>query len=188
MSDRRGPFQVNASGGQWWPLDPRPGDFSIGDIAHHLSMICRYGGAPRYFYSVAEHSVLVSQHVPPELALHGLLHDAAEAVVGDTIKPIKTLPEWQAVREVEERNFRAICAAFELEWTLEIERVVMEVDRRAVIDECLQLIPHGSEYLQLKGYDLSQALGAEIVAYKPVLAEVAFLARWAELTVGRGTR
>lgn len=138
--------------------------------------------------SVAEHSVLVSQHVPPELALHGLLHDAAEAVVGDTIKPIKTLPEWEAVREVEERNFRAICFAFDLEWTPEIADVVMEVDRRIVIDECLALIPNGEKYLALKGYDLTQVLGADIAAYQPAMAKVAFLLRWEELTVERRAR
>ena len=182
---RRGPFQVNASGGRWWPLDPRPEDFSFGDVAHHLAMICRYGGAVREFYSVAEHSVLVSQHVPPELALHGLLHDMAEAVVGDTIKPIKTLPEWDAVREVEERNFRALCTAFALEWTEEIGAIVSEVDKRIVIDECLALIVNGEDYLQLKGYPLDQALGADIAAYQPAMAEVVFWLRWEELTLRR---
>ena len=181
---RRGPFQVNASGGQWWPLDPRPEDFAIGDIAHHLSMICRYGGAPTSFYSVAEHSVLVSQHVPLELALHGLLHDAAEAVVGDAIKPIKMLAEWKAVRRVEDLNFQSICEAFGLEWNAEIEHVVAEVDRRIVIDECLAVIANGADYLTLKGYDLSERLDADVVAYSPERAEVMFLLRWEELTVG----
>lgn len=185
MEQRRGPFQVNASGGRWWPLDPRPEDFSIEDIAHHLAMICRYGGATRYFYSVAEHSVLVSRHVPPHLALHGLLHDMAEAVVGDTIRPIKTLPEWEAVRRVEHQNFRALCQRFSLEWSQEIEDVVSDVDHRLVIDECLTLIPFGEDYLRLKGYDLSKALGADIVGYSPERAEVAFLLRWHELTLER---
>ena len=181
---RRGPFQVNASGGQWWPLDPRPEDFAIWDIAHHLSNICRYGGAPTSFYSVAEHSVLVSQHVPLELALHGLLHDAAEAVVGDAIKPIKMLAEWKAVRRVEDLNFQSICEAFGLEWNAEIEHVVAEVDRRIVIDECLAIIPNGADYLHLKGYDLSERLDADVVAYSPERAEVMFLLRWEELTLG----
>jgi hypothetical protein len=181
MEQRKGPFQVNASGGRWWPLDPRPDDFAMEDIGHHLAMICRYGGAPRFFYSVAEHSVLVSRHVPPELALHGLLHDAAEAVVGDTIKPIKVLSEWDAVRRIEDRNFRAICTRFGLDWSPEIEAIVSDVDRRLVIDECLALIPNGADYLRSKGCDLSEALGAEVLGYTPERAECAFLLRWWEL-------
>lgn len=182
MEQRRGPFQVNASGGRWYPLDPRPEDFSIEDIAHHLAMICRYGGAPRHYYSVGEHSVLVSRHVPAELALFGLLHDAAEAVVGDTIKPIKILREWEAVRRVEALNDTAIARRFGLKWTPAIAEVVAEIDRCLVIDECLALIPSGAEYLVGKGYNLADRLGADVAAYSPERAEVAFMLRWAELT------
>lgn len=172
---------MNASGRPWWPLDPRPEDFSIEDIAHHLSMICRYGGATRFFYSVAEHSEIVSRHVPPELALQGLLHDAAEAVVGDTIQPIKSLSAWEVVRRVEDRNFRAICDRFDLEWSLEIEHEVSKIDRQVVIDECLALIPQGDAYLRSKGIDPAGRLYADIAAYTPERAKVAFLLRWQEL-------
>lgn len=185
MEHRTGPFRVNASGGQWWPLDPRPDDFSIEDIAHHLALTCRYGGATRFFYSVAEHSVLVSYHVPPHLALHGLLHDAAEAVVGDTIQPIKMLPEWEAVRRVEDLNFRAICRRFGLAWGSEIDEVVGEVDRRLVTDEVEALIPGGAAYLEQKGWPMGERLGADVVAYSPERAEVAFMLRYLELTEGR---
>lgn len=181
MEQRNGTFHVNASGGRWWPLDPRPEDFSPEDIAHHLSMICRYGGATRFFYSVAEHSEIVSRHVPEEFAFHALLHDAAEAIVGDTIKPIKTLVEWEAVRRVEELNFRAICTRFEIEWTPEIEKVVSDFDRRVVIDECLALIPRGEEYLLSKDIDLTERLYADIAGYSPERAKVAFLLRYQEL-------
>jgi len=90
------------------PLNPRPEQFDIEDIAHALSMICRFGGHSRQFYSVAEHSYHVSRICPPEVALAGLLHDAAEAYVGDLIRPIKHEPELARYREVEDELLRLI--------------------------------------------------------------------------------
>lgn len=77
-------------------LDPRPEAISIRDIADALSKLCRYTGhCPRH-YSVAEHSLMVAIDTdilttPPEVQLEALLHDAAEAYVGDVAAPLKTL-------------------------------------------------------------------------------------------------
>lgn len=73
------------------PLSPRIEQLDILDIAHALGMICRFGGHSKKFYSVAEHSVLVSYEVPEQYAMYGLLHDAAEAYIGDMIRPIKRM-------------------------------------------------------------------------------------------------
>ncbi|OQS32478.1 phosphohydrolase [Chromobacterium haemolyticum] len=70
-------------------LHPQPADIEIHDIAHALGHICRFGGSCRRFYSVAEHSVRVARLLPPALQLAGLLHDAAEAYVGDVVTTIK---------------------------------------------------------------------------------------------------
>lgn len=77
------------SGRAFYPLDPRADDIHIEDIAAHLSKLCRYVGATRFFYSVAKHCVLVSHLVPREMALWGLMHDAAEAYTGDLSRPMK---------------------------------------------------------------------------------------------------
>jgi hypothetical protein len=62
----RGDWIQTATGRPFWPIDPRPEDIDIEDIAHALSMLCRFGGHCLRFYSVAEHSVLLSQYVAPE--------------------------------------------------------------------------------------------------------------------------
>lgn len=65
------------TGGVFFPLAPRVEDVRISDIAHALSMLCRFAGHTRGFYSVAQHSVLVSRLCSQQDALWGLLHDAS---------------------------------------------------------------------------------------------------------------
>lgn len=133
MSARRGDWMQTASGVAFWPLDPRAEEVRIEDIAHSLSMQCRFAGHCRSFYSVAEHSVRVSEHVEHLLAarllgaaqevprthpdvlrgaLWGLLHDASEAYLVDVPRPVK--PHLGGYREAEERVMAAVCARFGL--------------------------------------------------------------------------
>lgn len=92
MNDRIGSWLGLGNGRTFWPLDPRADEVHIDDIAHALSNICRWGGRVCEFYSVAQHSLHVAQIVErtrPDLALQALLHDAAEAYLGDVATPIK---------------------------------------------------------------------------------------------------
>lgn len=88
-----GPGTIRTSTGKTFNvIAPRPEDVDITDItdiAHALSLTCRFSGQCREFYSVAQHSVLVSRLVPPGLALAGLLHDAHEAYLADLSRPVK---------------------------------------------------------------------------------------------------
>ena len=102
------------SGLRFWPLDPNPEKILIADIAHALAHQCRFGGHSSKFYSVAEHSVHVSQLCLPEHALWGLLHDASEAYLVDLPRPLKLLPEFAAYREAERRLQRAVAVRFGL--------------------------------------------------------------------------
>ncbi len=73
---------------------PDPATLELGDVAHAMSLTCRYGGHVREFYSVAEHAVLVhdllaSLCADKALCKAALFHDAAEAYLGDVVAPLK---------------------------------------------------------------------------------------------------
>ncbi len=114
MTDRKGDWMQTFTGKQFWPVDPRVDEICIEDIAHSLSLQCRFGGHCLRFYSVAEHSVLVSQSLPGQFKLWGLLHDAAEAYVLDVVRPLK--PYLPGYREIEDRVMVAICGRFGLDY------------------------------------------------------------------------
>lgn len=105
-NDRNSDWIQTFTGRKFWPLEPRAEDVCIEDIAHALSMKCRFTGHCREFYSVAQHSVLVSEVVAAmggdaDLQLCGLMHDSAEAYLPDVASPIKSRivvkgPPWRS--------------------------------------------------------------------------------------------
>jgi len=120
---------VTHSGVRLHPLDPKPGEIRISDVAHGLSNVCRFGGQCRTLYTVAEHSVrvahwLMRRHGSRELAAWGLVHDAAEAYLGDVIRPLKGF--FPAYRVVEEKMLRAITGKLKLPWPEPPEVVVAD--------------------------------------------------------------
>jgi len=73
-------------------MNPDPDLIRLEDIAHGLAFNCRWNGATKRYYSIAEHSLRVSRRcVSPGMQLAGLLHDAEEAYWGDMIKPLKEI-------------------------------------------------------------------------------------------------
>lgn len=106
------PIILTHSGLHFNLLAPDPDLIEIEDIAHALSHLCRFTGHTRQLYSVAEHSVRVSRLVPPAYRLEALLHDAAEAYIGDVSSPLKAL--LPAYRGIEHNIDQAIRARFGL--------------------------------------------------------------------------
>lgn len=107
---RAGGYIRTFTGKQFWPLDPRPEDIVIEDIAHALSMVNRFNGHTPVPYSVAQHSVLVSQIVDTRFAFEALMHDASEAYIADLVSPAKAgMPGY---KRVEKRIMAAIRARF----------------------------------------------------------------------------
>ena len=89
MAEYEENFIETFSGNKFHYLEPSFDEIHIEDIAHALSLKCRFSGHCREFYSVAEPSIRVAQLVPLELRLEALLHDAAEAYMPDVPRPIK---------------------------------------------------------------------------------------------------
>jgi len=114
-TERKGDWIQTFSGLQFWPLDPRPEEINIEDIAHALAMQCRYSGHVETFYSVADHSIRVAEIVTEPLKLAALLHDAAEAYLVDLPRPIKRFSELgRHYREIEDALCIVICERFGL--------------------------------------------------------------------------
>lgn len=95
-------------------VNPEQSPISIEDIAHSLSLLCRFAGHSKVFYSVAEHSYRVSYICPKEHALWGLMHDASEAYCVDVPRPLKHLEGMENYRAHEKRVMRAICGWFNM--------------------------------------------------------------------------
>ena len=118
-------------------VDIDPYLIDIYDIAHHLAHLCRFTGATREFYSVAQHSLFVSINVSPENAFVGLLHDAAEAYIGDVSAPLKrVLPDYN---RIEENLWEAIAWRFNIPFDIPAE--VKEIDRRLGDTEQMKFLP-----------------------------------------------
>lgn len=92
---------------------PDPSSVRIDDIAQHLSLTNRFNGATREPYSVAQHSCLVSDACPREYRLQGLLHDAAEAYVGDLTRPLKICLEQLGGRHAFDATYQRVTTAIE---------------------------------------------------------------------------
>lgn len=176
----RGDWMQTYSGRRFYPLDPRPEDIHRSDIAHALSLLCRYGGHVDRFYSVAEHCVLMSEAVPPEDALAALLHDATEAYVCDVPRPLKR--QLAAYMEIEERVWAAVTERFGI--SRRLPDLVHEADNRILLTERDVLMPRHEAWEQDGQMD---PLPVEVTGWSPDEAEARYLARLASLlSIPRG--
>lgn len=164
------------SGRKFDLLCPRVADINIGDIAHALSLLCRFNGHVPRFYSVAQHSVIVSRLCEPRYALAGLLHDAPEAYIGDITRPLKDLlPD---VRLIEANIYRCIAERFGLE--PDIPDAVHQADSAVLHAEAKQLIGYDADNWCSR---LPPAADIRIVEpWSPETAQREFLKRFDYLT------
>jgi hypothetical protein len=167
------------------PFDPDPEQLDAGDIARALANQCRFGGHSRVYYSVAQHSVIVSELVEQrggdvEDAFAALMHDASEAYLGDMPHPLKhRSPLGAAFREAEDHLERAIRERFRIRPDVPeikpVDRALLATERRAFSAE-------DWHWPELEGVE---PLDLELTAWTPDDAARAFAARYAELDARR---
>lgn len=145
------PYVSTYLGNRFYLTRPHIDDVAIEDIAHGLAYQCRFNGQTSAFYSVAQHSLMVMSLVPKSERLAALLHDAAEAYLGDMVKPLKNLfPEFSAI---EARVTEIIGQRFGVDLT-HFHPSIKAADLVALATEKRDLMPHSTEpWLALAGVE-----------------------------------
>ena len=173
-------------------LEPSPLDIEIEDIAHGLSRLARWNGqtSGKWAFSVAQHCLLVEDIVRrlsprsnPTLSLAGLLHDAAEYVIGDLISPFKAVVGID-YKDFESGLLRAIHMRFGLPAAM--------ADRPAKLIKRADGIAAYYEATQLAGFSQRDALkyigrpgritGIELAPWPPAIAQARYLSRFRALS------
>ncbi|MCP1646960.1 phosphohydrolase [Pseudomonas nitroreducens] len=138
------------SGKRFDLFEPTPEMIDPRDIAQALGTIARFNGHTKEHYTVAQHSVIVANLVPPEHQLAALLHDATEAYIGDMVRPLKE--HMPAFCEVEKRIWSTICARFDIDE--ELPACVKQADLVALATERRDLMPeHPAPWRCLEGIE-----------------------------------
>lgn len=144
--------------------------FNLEDIAHHLTKICRYGGALPLgvHYSVASHSMNLVSYVLStgfgnETAKALLMHDASEAYLGDLVSGVKH--ECSDYKLLEKRIMDNIMAYYGIEQNLYLEHHIDDLDKRIILDEVNGLMPEKLNlYYNALPLSCRHALGIDIKA------------------------
>jgi hypothetical protein len=180
-----GPYLQTVSGRWVNPFEPDPDQLDIGDIARALANLCRFGGHSRVFYSVAQHSVIVSELVEQrgggaEDAFAALMHDATEAYLGDMPHPLKHRSALgEAFRAAEGDLERAIRARFRIKPDVaEIKRA----DRALLATERRTFSADSWHWPELEGVE---PLDLVLTPWSPDEAALAFERRYAQLDSAR---
>lgn len=141
-------------------------DIRLSDIAHHLTKICRYGGALELnqHYSVAQHSLALAWYAEQngyslDVQRALLMHDATEAYLGDIVSGLKKLlPDY---KDIESKVYSLIMNKYNIKISEAIDNIIKELDTRIVLDEVLCFIPH--YYDHFKAQISQDPLGVQLI-------------------------
>jgi hypothetical protein len=173
------------TGRQFYYIKPRPDDVCLEDVAYALSNICRYTGHSSIFYSVAEHSCLCADEAetrgyPDSVALACLLHDSAEAYVGDVNSPLKSL--LHGFKDIKRAAHNACAAAL-------MPGIVISPEQRLIVKDIdIQMLRYEATVLMpSKGYtwnwpdNAADIVSVGIMRLTPEQARGYFIAKYEQL-------
>jgi len=172
---------ITGSGRIFDLYNPTPEMIDIEDIAGALAKQCRWNGNIPDFYSVAQHSCVVSWLAPTHLNFAALMHDAAEAYTGDIIRPLKKMLA-HAFFEIEDRIEKTVWQKFNI--APELVEAVKEYDNQA-----LQIEYRAFYHNDMVAEDQIRHLSAVRLKHTPVFtcwdpesAKINFLYNYFQLT------
>ena len=152
------------------------------DIAHALSLLCRFNGHVAQLYSVGHHSILVSREIRlkghgVQAQLLGLMHDAPEAYLGDMTTPEKNLPGMREIYDRYHDYFQDVIACkFHLQWTgLRADQVEL-ADHMVCAAEMKEMMPT-DDWLNLE----HSPIDGEIIPWSPETTKNLFLSKFYNL-------
>ncbi|WP_167632473.1 hypothetical protein [Mariprofundus ferrooxydans] len=172
------------TGRKVYPTIPEASDVVVDDIAHALSLCCRYAGHCKTFYSVGVHSLfvyhMVSAHTDDLNTLkYALMHDAAEAYIHDITRPMKVSPDMEWYRDLEKQWETWIAIALDIDLSRVDFQLVKEADNHALKIEARTLVHSGGRDWNIPE---TRPFPGKVVHYTtPEAARDAFLAVWSEL-------
>jgi len=165
-------FIITYTGKKVNPLDMRPEDICFEDIAHALANKCRYTGHARYFYSVAEHSILVARELAKRgegsLVLYGFLHDAGEAYLPDIDTSLKH--NFPILKQAEKNILDCVSAKYGLASGKYKE--IKEIDREIAWSEVQQLFANYEEAADWRPEKRGELV--EVRCWSPAMAKQVF--------------
>ena len=185
------------SGTRFWPLAPKAEDVKLEDIAHALSLVCRWTGHTYGFYSVAEHSLRVSMEAERmilargasfelawDVALWGLLHDATEAYICDLAGPLKgSTALADLYKSYEARLMGAIAKRFDL--MPHMPAVVKEADHIMLATEARDLMGVPEDEAERWGFGGVTPLKRTIYPMDIERVKAGFMQRFEYLKIAR---
>jgi uncharacterized protein len=181
-----GPYIQTLSGRRVNPLDASPEDIDPADIARALAHTCRFGGHSKVFYSVAQHSAIVSdlleaRGATPDELMAALLHDAAEAYLGDLPHPLKHRSELGAAFRAAEKRLEAV---IEERFALpDASARIKPLDRALLATERRTFSEVTWHWPELDG---AEELDLQIEAWSPDRAQEEFTRRYERIAALRG--
>ena len=162
------------TGKKFYFLNPLCSDIDIIDIAHSLSMQCRYTGHAKEFFSIAEHSILVAELCSDENKLWGLLHDGSEAYLTDVASPIK--PFLKNYKKMEKVLMDAICTKYGLKTSMPEE--VHIADMEVLRSEASKLMTSKGADWKINQNNDSPIIDLNIQCMSPFEAKIKFIEKF----------